>query len=283
MARYLIHIDMPIAVTLRCGDTPQLEFEQWPGAPLEWVKTGEQTVDGIRRLYYAACAPHRVLLVMRGGQDARSLNASPGNTYATALVGWDEGTAGYVRPGEEGRRHTKISIDVIHTLMPDYAAANVRQHGIELISWSALLAKAPRSDQRGGYRGTQGRQRIDQDEPTSRISASVPTSYVDALRKLGSGDISLGVRRAIEAAAPPRSETVTIASRKVTEHQVQPPLVEIDGKTYVEMGSGLLADVLAAGVESGAIPGQALRRGDTIYYWHEAGYESLTAIVMMRP
>lgn len=235
MARYLIHIDTPVVLAHACSDEPQLEFEQWPGVPLTWTKTGEQTVNGVRRLYYAACPPHRVMVVMRNGVDLRQLNHQHGGLlYATALVGWDEGAAGYVRQGEEGKRHTKISIDVLHTFQPDYAAANVRQHGIELTSWSALLSKAPRSDQRGGYRGTQGRQRIDQDEPTSRISASVPASYVDALRKLGNGDISAGVRAAIEAAAPPRSETITIASRKLAEHQVAPPIVEVDGRACVD-------------------------------------------------
>lgn len=234
MARFLIHIDMPIGVVLQCGDAPQLEFDQWPGAPLEFVKTGEQTVDGIRRLYYAACPPHRVLVVMRNGVDLRKLNDASGNTYVTALVGWDEGTNGYVRQGEEGKRHTKISIDVLHSFQPDFAAASANKYGLTLTSWSALLANAPRSDRRGGYRGTQGRQRIDQDEPTSRISASVPTSYVDALRRLGNGDISAGVRRAIEAAAPPRSETITIASRKLAEHQVNPPIVEVGGRLEIE-------------------------------------------------
>lgn len=280
--RYLVQMDVPIAVTEHCS-ADNLELEQWAGVPHWWTETAQQTVDGIKRRYYAACPPYRVLVVMRTGLDLRRLNMSPGNCYASVLVGWDEGSQGYVRATDVGRRHTKISIDTLYTFTDAYAQAHIRDQGIELITWSELLRKAPRSDQRGGYRGTQGRQRIDQDEATARISASVPRSYVDALRQLGNGDIAAGVRAAVEVAAPPRSETITITSRKVAEHQIEPTLIEIDGRAMVELGDGLLAEIMAANVAAGVIPGEIQRRGDTLYYWHPDGYATMRLLVMVRP
>lgn len=39
---------------------------------------------------------------------------------------------------------------------------------------------------------------------------------------------------------------------------------------------------LAAGVESGAIPGEVIRIHDDVYYWRDGGYDDLTAVVMLR-
>lgn len=53
--------------------------------------------------------------------------------------------------------------------------------------------------------------------------------------------------------------------------------------TIIERIVDWLAEALAAGVESGAIAGEVLRDGDSIYYYHPGGYDTLTAIVMVRP
>jgi hypothetical protein len=79
------------------------------------------------------------------------------------------------------------------------------------------------------------------------------------------------------------SDTITIASRKLAEHKITPILVEIEDAIWVDMGTGMLADILAANVESGAIPGKILRDGDTVYYFNQDGYDHLMIIIMIQP
>lgn len=281
--RYLIHFDAPIMLHHKCADD-MLTMAEHADIPINWTKTAERTVDSIRRLYYASCAPFRTLVVMRNGVDIRRLNMGGPQaiTYATALVGWDDGTQGYVRPEDAGKRHTKITIDVLFTLTPDGARANAREAGIEIIEWSDLLRNVPRSDRPGGYRGTQGRTRIDQSEPTVRLSASVPASYRDAVKRLGNGDISAGVRAAIEATAPPRSETVTITSRKAAEHEIDPPIVEIGGREWMELGSGYLANIVAAYINAGMMDGEVEDIAGTLYWHRPGGYDDVRTIVMIK-
>jgi len=63
--------------------------------------------DGVRR-YYVTDAEDKalVLIVCRGGLDLPSL---VGFTV-DANIGWEDGTPGFVLGGDEGRRHTKITI-----------------------------------------------------------------------------------------------------------------------------------------------------------------------------
>ncbi len=79
------------------------------------------------------------------------------------------------------------------------------------------------------------------------------------------------------------SETITIASRKLVEHKIEPILIDIDGQPWVDMGSGMLADILAASVQAGAIPGKVMMSGDSVYYYHPDGYDHLAVIIMIKP
>ena len=79
------------------------------------------------------------------------------------------------------------------------------------------------------------------------------------------------------------SETITIASRKLAEHKIEPILIDIDGQTWVDMGTGMLADILAASVQAGAIPGKVMQSGDSVYYFHPDGYDHLAVIIMIKP
>lgn len=143
--RYLVHIDTPISLLHECSSQPEIME-----TPTDWIKTAEQTIAGERRNYYVSCPPWRILIVARNGLDIRRLNtgALKHVCYADCLVGWDDGQSGFVRDENKGRKHTKVTINTLYTLAPDAAQANARAAGVEIVEWSALLAKAPRSDQR---------------------------------------------------------------------------------------------------------------------------------------
>lgn len=287
MARYLIRFDTPIQLVHRCDDGQSWDIQGFEDVPLRWTKTAEQTIDGQRRLYYAACAPYRVLVVSQNGTDIRRFQRSiaatgPAYVYASALVGWDDGTKGYVLPGQEGRRHTKISIHTMFTFgNADQPLVAAESAGLELVDWSELLRSAPRADQRGGYRGSQGRQPLDADEETMSVRASVPASYVETLRSIGDGNVSLGLRRLVESAQPGSDQSVTVASRHVMSEQVAPAVIDVDGLPCLDVGDGVLAETLAAGVEAGAMPGRVLRRDGRVYYYRPGSYDDLRVVVMV--
>lgn len=215
--RYLIHIDAPVGLLHECSNQPPI-FDH----PTDWIKTAERTVGGERRNYYVACPPWRILVVMRHGVDIRQMNVGAPASYADALVGWDDGASDFVRQENAGRRHTKITISTLYTWTPDDARAAAGKAGVEIVEWSKLLVGAPRSDQVGGYRGTQGRHRVGGDEPTVSVSIRLPESLVALARNHGNGDVSTGVRNALRGlnATP---DAVTIASSKVIEHRIEPP------------------------------------------------------------
>ncbi len=288
MARYLIRFDTPIQLLHTCDEGQAWEVEGYEDVPLRWTKTAEQTVDGMRRLYYASCAPYRVLVVSQNGLDIRRFQRPPAATgpayvYASALVGWDKGSRGYVRKEDEGKQHTKISIEVLFTFgNADQPRVAAEQAGLTLIDWSELLKGAPRSDRAGGFRGSQGRKSLDADEESVSLRASVPASYVETLKALGNGNVSLGLRRVVEAAQPGSSQAVTVASRHLATEQVEPPTTRMDGKEYVIIGQGLLADVFAEYVRAGAVSGEILMLDGWVYYYRPEGYDDLTLMVMVK-
>jgi hypothetical protein len=87
-----------------------------------------------RRLYYAIGEP-RVLLRL----DGFAIEDIAPNEWCDGLIGWDRGDAGYVLPGNEGAKHTKITLK----------AHGVKEFSIstppaDLKMLSAILADAPR-------------------------------------------------------------------------------------------------------------------------------------------
>jgi len=66
---------------------------------------GERAEHGVHRRYYVAAEPHLMILVTRD----MPLATCVGRVCDCAL-GWHEGQYGFVRPGNQGRRHSKLTI-----------------------------------------------------------------------------------------------------------------------------------------------------------------------------
>jgi len=179
----LIYIDVPINII-----TPQerpVEFSN----QLALVSTGEQTVNDVLRRYYAAHLPLRLLLVMQVG-NVTDLQVG---RYAKALLGWDDGDNPYVLIGQEGKRHTKISVTDILTYPP--------LTGPEWTPLSEIIAKAPRSDRPGGWRGgDSGRPPVIDGDLTERRTVTLPSRLWRRIEALGNGNFSAGVRKLADLA-----------------------------------------------------------------------------------
>lgn len=113
------------------------------------VKTLEQYIGGERRRVYAALAPLRLIVVLRG---CGELDRIPSGSYLKALVGNDPGTSKYALSFAAGQVHTKITVDGI------YSPGDVRQPrpywngsyiehdditDLEQIAFSDLLKQVP--------------------------------------------------------------------------------------------------------------------------------------------
>jgi len=58
------------------------------------------------RRYYAADAPHLMIVVTHGGLMLGDL----AGRVVDATIGWHDGLFGFVRPGNEDKRHSKMTI-----------------------------------------------------------------------------------------------------------------------------------------------------------------------------
>ena len=70
--------------------------------------------------------------------------------------------------------------------------------GEEPISFSVMLARAPRTDRPGGARGAVGRKMLVAGEATEAHSITLPASVWRRLEEIGDGNRSEGVRRLVE-------------------------------------------------------------------------------------
>lgn len=179
----LILIDVPVNVIAR--QARPVEFSN----QLALVSTGEQTVNDVLRRYYAAHLPLRLLLVMQVG-NVTDLQVG---RYAKALLGWDDGDNPYVLPGQQGKRHTKISVTMIYD--------GPLPAGVEKITpLSEIIAKAPRADRPGGWRGGGGRPRVIDDDLTERRTVTLPSRLWRRIEALGNCNFSAGVRKLADLA-----------------------------------------------------------------------------------
>lgn len=182
---HIIYIDVPVNVITQ-QDRP-VEFTN----QLALVETGEQEVNGVLRRYYAAHLPLRLLLVMQRGNTAQQLRQGG---YVKALLGWDDGDNPFVMLGQEGKRHTKLSVGLIYNgPLPD---------GVEeIVPLSEIIAKAPRSDRPGGWRGGEGgRPPVIDGDLTERRTVTLPSRLWRRIEVLGNGNFSAGVRKLADLA-----------------------------------------------------------------------------------
>ena len=98
------------------------------GAEVFALRTAS-TEYGDTRRYYCAAPPYRAILVCRNGLDLLDLRGR----VVDARVGYEDAWREFCRPGNENRRHTKITI---------YRAL-AGGHAVQL---SALLALSERDD-----------------------------------------------------------------------------------------------------------------------------------------
>jgi len=159
---------------------------------LRVIKTGEQTIDGARRYYYAANPPRRLLIVARNGSHLES--ARPGQ-YWKALIGWDDGDNAHVLSGDEGKRHTKLTIDLL---------LDVPIHDIGVATpLSTVVDRAPRSDRPGGVRGTMaGRPPVQPGDRVEQHNITLPSRLWRRAETTGAGNRSAGIYRLIEGEEP---------------------------------------------------------------------------------
>lgn len=158
--------------------------------PAKLVLTRQAEVKGQIRHYYTGPHPARILWVSRG----RRIDEWPQGQPLEVLIGWDQGTPGFVPADGEGIAHTKITI--LGTAMDALSAGRMSGINIALHPLDRVIADAPQADRAGGYRGTQGRRALAEDEPTQRATITAPASTWAQLEALGSGNRSAGVRQA---------------------------------------------------------------------------------------
>lgn len=180
---HIIYIDVPVNV-IPWQDRP-VEFSN----QLALVLTGERWQGDGWRYYYAAHLPMRLLLVMQAG-NVTDLQVG---RYVKALIGWDDGDNPYVLAGQQGKRHTKISVTMVYDgPLPD---------GAEVTPLFEIIAKAPRADRPGGWRGGDGgRPRLVADDVTEKHPITLPSRLWVRVRDLGGGNYSAGVRKLAEIA-----------------------------------------------------------------------------------
>lgn len=152
---------------------------------ITWRKMAQIDYEDGTRYYYTAEAPWRIVLVLRGAAIDDSVWVS--GAIFHALTGWDNGTPGFVRPEDERRKHTKL------TLFP-HAPEAIFPESVRNLS--SVLFRSPRSDKRGGFRGTQGRRALD-DAGTHQVRTTLTSDQYAYVQKLGAGDVGKGLRDAV--------------------------------------------------------------------------------------
>ena len=154
------------------------------------TQTGELLLDGEPRRYYAALAPHRLLIVMRHG---RSIEEAQVGLMLHAAIGWDDGHHPYVTAGGADKRHSKITVIEVLAIDDDLPA------DAKVTALSDVVARAPRSDRPGGQRTDMpGRPPIVDGDSVEAHNVTLPSRMWRRIEAAGEGNRSAGIRKLIE-------------------------------------------------------------------------------------
>lgn len=129
--------------------------------------------------------PYRVLISLE--KSLRPSDLRQGMLLA-ARLGWE------IVGGKRWRHVQVLRAVAPATLRTEGATADLVTAG-EPTNFSALLARAPRTDRPGGARGNVGRKTLTPGEATEAHSITLPASVWRRLEQIGDGNRSEGVRR----------------------------------------------------------------------------------------
>jgi len=99
----------------------------------------------------------------------------------------------------EGKRWRVVSVSEINPPDARKLLLNAGQPDEDLINFTVILARAPRSDRAGGARGAVGRKVLAAGEETEAHSITLPASVWREIERIGEGNRSEGVRRLAES------------------------------------------------------------------------------------
>lgn len=135
---------------------------------------------------YRSPAPYRLALSLPGKVRASDVR---GPALLVAVLGWQ------VLEGKRWRvmQVQKINPPDVRKLLLDAGLPDE-----DPINFAVVLARAPRSDRAGGARGAVGRKLLVPGEETEAHSITLPASVWREIERIGEGNRSEGVRRALE-------------------------------------------------------------------------------------
>jgi hypothetical protein len=136
---------------------------------------------------YRSPAPYRLALSLPGRVRASDVR---GPALLGARLDWQV---------LEGKRWRVVSVSEINPPDARKLLLNAGQPDEDLINFTVILARAPRSDRAGGARGAVGRKVLAAGEETEAHSITLPASVWREIERIGEGNRSEGVRRLAES------------------------------------------------------------------------------------
>ena len=135
---------------------------------------------------YRSPAPYRLALSLPGKVRASDVR---GPALLAATLDWQV---------LEGKRWRVVRVSEINPPDPRKLLLDAGLPDEDPINFAVVLARAPRSDRAGGARGPVGRKVLTPGEETEAHSITLPASVWREIERIGEGNRSEGVRRALE-------------------------------------------------------------------------------------
>ena len=161
-------------------------------AAIQLVYVGEDQpfadfeLDAAKGLYRSP-APYRLVVSLPGKVRANDVR---GPALLVATLGWRV---------LEGKRWRVVNVSEINPpLDPRKLLLDAGQPDEDPINFAVVLGRAPRSDRAGRARGAVGRKVLAPGEATEAHSITLPASVWREIERIGEGNRSEGVRRALE-------------------------------------------------------------------------------------